>query len=44
LLTFFLQVSAKGLSQNNRVNLEMENVSVEKFMATIENQTDYRFV
>ncbi len=44
LLAGLLQVSAKGLSQNVRVNLEMENAPIEEFMAAIENQTDYRFV
>lgn len=44
LLIGLLQVSAAGLSQNKRINPELENVPVEKFITTIENQTDYRFV
>lgn len=44
LLIGLLQVSAEGLSQNNRVNLDMENVPLVEFILAIENQTDYRFV
>jgi hypothetical protein len=44
LLIGFLQVSASGLSQNKRVNLELEEAPLEEFIAAIEDQTDYRFV
>jgi len=44
LLISFLHVSAAGLSQNIRINLELENAPLEEFIACIEDQTDYRFV
>jgi len=44
LLIGFLQVSAAGLSQNSKINLELENAPLEEFIAAIEDQTDYRFV
>jgi TonB-linked SusC/RagA family outer membrane protein len=44
LLIGFLQVSAAGLSQNKRVNLELEEASLEELLVAIEDQTDYRFV
>ena len=45
LLVFgFLQVSAAGLSQGNKVNLSMDSVSFEEFVAAVEQQSDYRFV
>jgi len=44
LLVGFLQVSAAGLSQNNRINLELEKAPLEELIAAIEDQTDYRFV
>ena len=33
LLVGLLQVSATGLSQNSRINLDLENVPMEKFIA-----------
>ena len=45
LLVFgFLQVSAAGLSQGNKVDLNMDRVSFEEFVAAVEQQTNYRFV
>ena len=45
LLVFgFLQVSAAGLSQGKKVNLSMDSVSFEEFVAAVEQQSDYRFV
>ena len=45
LLVFgFLQVSAAGLSQGNKLNLSMDSVSFEEFVAAVEQQTNYRFV
>ncbi len=44
LLAGLIQVSAKGLSQNNRISLEMEKAPIEEFIAAIESQTNYCFV
>ncbi len=40
----FIQVSAAGLSQSNKVNLAMDNVSFEEFVAAVEQMSYYRFV
>lgn len=39
-----LQVYAKGYSQDAKVTLNIENVSLKSALKSIENQTDYRFV
>ena len=43
MLGFLLQVSAKSYSQNTKLNVNGKNVTIEKVMSQIEDQSDYSF-